>query len=125
MEAKDISAETIQEYLKFRGVREAMIFGKENERVDPIDRHIFLRDMYENLIGYRMTSEGLRVPMPLNEHAPVYADMHDFSEIQSIDDAVTNLKFLAYAKEPYQKIAQRRLEALRKGKSEHQKETER
>ena len=113
MEAKEINKETIAEYLKFRGVREAMIFGNENERVDPIDRHVFLRDMYENLAGFRMTNEGMRVPMPESEEAPVYIAMNNFDDIQSIDDAVTNIKFLAYAKEPYQQVAIRRLRRVR------------
>jgi hypothetical protein len=122
MEAKDITKATIQEYLTFRGIREEMIFGEEHERVDPIDRHIFMRDMYENLIGYRMTDQGMRIPMPKHEKEPVYADMYDFEEIQSIEDAVINLKFLAYAKEPYQEVARRRLETLRKVNKENELE---
>lgn len=114
MEAKDISKETIREYLAFRGVGEAMIFGSEAERVDPIDRHIFLRDMYHNLIGYRMERDGLRVPTPESKELPTYVDMKDFEAVQSIDDAVINLKFLAYAKGSYQHMAKRRLETLKR-----------
>ena len=113
MEAKDITKETIHDYLNFRGVREAMIFGNENERVDPIDRHVFLRDMYHNLIGYRMENEGLRVPTPDSRELPTYVDMKDFDGIRSLDDAVINLKFLAYAKSSYQQMAKRRLETLK------------
>ena len=114
MEAKDINIEMIREYLAFRGVREAMIFGSKEEQIDPIDRHVFLRDMYHNLIGYRMERDGLRVPTPESKELPTYVDMKDFEGIQSIDDLVTNLKFLAYAKSSYQHMAKRRLETLKR-----------
>ena len=114
MEAKDITRQTIEEYLKVRGVRETMIFGKASERIDAQDRHIFLRDMYENFIGYRMEKDGMRVPTPNSKELPVYVDMEDFDEIQSIDDAVVNLKFLAYAKPSYQQMAKKRLATLRR-----------
>lgn len=113
MEAKDITRQTIQEYLKFRGVREEMIFGKEHERVDPIDRYVFMKNMYENLTGYRMTSEGMQVPTPAIDTIPVYVDMQDFDTINTIDEAVINMKFLCYAKEPYQEIAKRRITKLK------------
>lgn len=113
METKDISKKVIQDYLALRGVQEAMIFGVEHERVDPIDRYVFMKNMYENLTGYRMTSEGMQVPTPDIDNVPVYVDMYDFDEIKTIDDAVVNMKFLSYAKEPYQQVAMRKLAKLR------------
>jgi hypothetical protein len=100
MEAKNITKAKVLAYLKEKGFSPSQIFGKESERLDPIDRHVILRDMYEDLTGYRMEQDGLTLTNPKDPTFKiVYENMKDFDQIESIEDCVTNLKFLAYAKE--------------------------
>ncbi len=121
MEAKDITKKTIHDYLNFRGVREAMIFGNENDCVDPIDRHVFLRDMYERFTGYRMERDGLTLHDKTYPNTRiVISNMTDFDGITTIDECVINLKFLSYSKEHYVKQAR-----LRQSRDSQEPEVER
>jgi hypothetical protein len=100
MEAKDITKAKVLAYLQEKGVSPSQIFGKESERLDPIDRHIILRDLYQDILGYTMEKEGLSRIDPDDPHVKIiHPNMKDFEGITTVEDCVTNLKFLAYGKE--------------------------
>lgn len=103
MQPKDITKASIEAYLKEKGFTPSQIFGKESERIDPIDRHIVLRDMYEKMVDYRMESQGLTTTDQddPNLHI-VHPNMKNFDEIVTIDDCVTNVKYLAYRQQAKQ-----------------------
>ncbi len=103
MQPKDITPASIEAYLKEKGFTPSQIFGKETERIDPIDRHIILRAMYEKFVDYRMESHGLTTTDQDDHNLKiVHPNMKNFDEIVTINDCVTNLKFLAYRQQAKQ-----------------------
>jgi hypothetical protein len=103
MQPKDITPASIKAYLKEKGFTPSQIFGKETERIDPIDRHVILRDMYEKFVDYRMESHGLTTTGQDDPNLKiVHPNMRNFDEIDTIDDCVTNLKYLAYRQQAKQ-----------------------
>jgi hypothetical protein len=100
MKAQEITKAKVEAYLKEKGIEVSQLFGEASERLDPIDRHLALRDLYYTMTGYKMEKEGLTLELSDPQKVKiVHPNMRDFDEIRTLDDCVTNLKFLAYGKE--------------------------
>lgn len=95
----DITKEAVLSYLQDRGFTEAQIFGNYNERLDPIDRHIVLRDMYMHFTEFRMTNEGLTCTDRKHKRQLTISNMRDFDQIDTLEHCVVNLKYIGYVKE--------------------------
>lgn len=95
----DITQEAVLSYLQDQGITEAQIFGTEQARLDPIDRHIALRDLYVHFTEFRMTNEGLTYTDPKHKCQITISNMRDFDRIDTLEDCVVNMKYIGYVKE--------------------------
>jgi len=111
MKPTDITNATVKSFLHECGLTEAMLFGKEEERADPIDRHVWLRNVYQHFTDYKMKSDGLTLIDPKNPSIGItHPNMKDFDEIQTLDDCVVNMKFLCYARDIYLSKAREKMQ---------------
>ncbi len=95
----DITPKAVRSYLKERGLSVAQLFGSESKRLDPIDRHLALRDMYVHFTDFRMTNEGLEYVDQTQKTRLVVSNMKDFELIDTLEHCVVNMKYLGYVKE--------------------------
>lgn len=118
MKARDITEQSVREYLDNYGVDEGMLFGSDAEKIDPIDRHVVMRDLFENFSGFRMEHDGLTAIIPVIPPTKLVVDnMRDFEQVNSIKDAITTMKYLCYLREA--KVVESRMSKFDRGEMEN------
>jgi hypothetical protein len=114
MKAKDITNETVLAYLEDQETSEEQLFSKDTLYRYTEEGFLHMENMYSHFTGFNMTAEGLIFRDKENYFQLEISNMTNFNKVHTLSEAITNMKYISYAKEAALLQARREYELYQK-----------